>query len=216
MNGFSVMGPSAATWKPVEGKSASIFGIDSNNHTMDTDFTAATNSIKNATIRKATLLQTYNTFSVPLGVSINCLPSNEVVETGDKYTFTTIPNTAVNTPSLLFEAGESQSQASEWRRNYARWTTSNLETQDVLKVPNCPYVFVHEAHPVINLLRMNKHLLGVDIDTTEKMDGQWYKITQPLMDSSCETLRSKILSKIETKVIILLSHIQPIPHVLKR
>jgi hypothetical protein len=69
----------------------------------------------------------------------------------------------------------------------------------VLKVPNCPYVFVHEAHPVINLLRMNKHLLGVDIDTTEKMDGQWFKITQPLMASSCETLRSKILSKIETK-----------------
>ena len=47
---------------------------------------------------------------------------------------------------------------------------------------------------------MNKHLLGVDIDTTEKMDGQWYKITQPLMESSCETLRTKILSKIETKV----------------
>jgi hypothetical protein len=68
-----------------------------------------------------------------------------------------------------------------------------------LKVPGCPYVFVHEAHPVINLLRMNKGLLGVDIDTTEKMDGQWYKITAPLMSSSCETLRTKILSKIETK-----------------
>jgi hypothetical protein len=52
---------------------------------------------------------------------------------------------------------------------------------------------------VINLLRMNKHLLGVDIDTTEKMDGQWYKITAPLMASSCETLQTKILSKIETK-----------------
>jgi hypothetical protein len=83
---------------------------------------------------------------------------------------------------------------------YHRFTNTNLETQDVLKVPGCPYVFVHEAHPVINLLRMNKHLLGVDIDTTEKMDGQWFKITQPLMESSCETLRTKILSKIETKV----------------
>jgi hypothetical protein len=83
---------------------------------------------------------------------------------------------------------------------WPRFTNTNLETQDVLKVPGCPYVFVHEAHPVINLLRMNKHLLGVDIDTTEKMDGQWYKITAPLMESSCETLRTKILSKIETKV----------------
>jgi hypothetical protein len=120
MNGFSVMGPTAATWKPVEGRGASIFGIDGNTHSIDTDFTSATNAIKNVTIRKATLLQSYNTFPVALGVSINCLPCNEVVDTGDKYTFTTIPNTAVNTPSVLFEAGESQSQASEWRKNYAR------------------------------------------------------------------------------------------------
>jgi hypothetical protein len=121
MNGFSVMGPTAATWKPVEGKGPSIFGIDGNTHSIDTDFTAATNAIKNVTIRKATLLQSYNTFPVALGVSINCLPCNEVVDSGDKYTFTTIPNTAVNTPSVLFEAEETQTQASEWRKNYARW-----------------------------------------------------------------------------------------------
>jgi hypothetical protein len=100
MNGFSVMGPTAATWKPVEGKGASIFGIDGNSPSIDTDFTSATNAIKNVTIRKATLLQSFNTFPVALGVSINCLPHNEVVDTGDKYTFTTIPNTAVNTPSV--------------------------------------------------------------------------------------------------------------------
>jgi hypothetical protein len=128
MNGFSVMGPTAATWKPVDGKSASIFGIDNNTH-LDTDFTSATNAIKNVTIRKATLLQSYNTFPVSLGVSVNCLPSNEVVDTGDKYTFTTIPNTAVNTPSVLFESGENVSQASEWRKNYSRFTNTNLETQ---------------------------------------------------------------------------------------
>lgn len=36
--------------------------------------------------------------------------------------------------------------------------------QDVLEVPNCHYVFVHENHPVVNLLRINKHVVGVDID----------------------------------------------------
>jgi hypothetical protein len=124
MNGFSVMGPTAATWKPCEGKGASIFGMDGSIHSIDADLTTATNAIKNVTIRKATLLQSYNTFPVALGVSINCLPCNEVVDTGDKYTFTTIPNTAVNTPSTLFEAAESQSQASEWRRNYARYAST--------------------------------------------------------------------------------------------
>lgn len=71
--------------------------------------------------------------------------------------------------------------------------------QDVLKVPNSPYVFVHEAHPVINLLRQNKNLLGVDIDNIPKMDGQWYKITEPLMQTSCDTLRQKVLSRISTQ-----------------
>lgn len=61
---------------------------------------------------------------------------NEVVDTGDKYTFTTIPNTAVNTPSLLYEAGETHSNAMEWMRNYGKFDATNLHTQDVLKVKN--------------------------------------------------------------------------------
>jgi hypothetical protein len=166
---------------------------------MDDDYATATNSLKNVTITKATIIQSYNTFGMPLGVTINCIPSMEVCDTGDKYAFTTIPNTVVNHPSVLYEAGECQAQAVEWRRAYAKWNSSNLETQDILKVPDCPYVFVHEQHPIINLLRMNRHLLGVDIDNTPKMDGQWYKITEPLMQTSCEALRTKVLSKIATQ-----------------
>lgn len=202
------MGPNSATWKPVDGKQASIFGADDEMASAETSSSAGGNvgvdlnstlaSLKNATITKATILQSYNTFPVPLGVTVSCLPTNEVCDTGDRYTFTTIPNTSVNTPTKLYEAGECQTQAAEWRKNYGRFSSANLETQDVLKVPNSPYVFVHETHPVINLLRMNKHLLGVDIDSTPKMDGQWFKITEPLMQTSCDTLRTKVLSRIAT------------------
>jgi hypothetical protein len=76
---------------------------------------------------------------------------------------------------------------------------NNLETQDVLHIPGCQYCFVHEGHPIVNLLRMNRALLGVDIDTCTKMDGQFYKITVPLMQSSCDTLRNKVLSRIATQ-----------------
>jgi hypothetical protein len=158
MNAFSVMGPNAASWKPVEGKHASIFGVDegfgsgvdgatstsadmggasggsSGSMLLNADLAAATNALRNVTITKATLLQSYNTFGVPLGVTVSCLPKNEVVDTGDKYTFTTIPNTAVNTPSALYEAGDTHAQAMEWMRNYGKFNASNLKTQDVLKV----------------------------------------------------------------------------------
>lgn len=160
MNAFSVMGPNAASWKPVEGKHASIFGVDDSfgNGCMDgmgssgtgaevsggggvggsmllnADLAAATNALRNVTITKATLLQSYNTFGVPLGVSVSCLPKNEVVDTGDKYTFTTIPNTAVNMPSMLYEAGETHQQAMDWMRTFGKYNAGNLRTQDVLKV----------------------------------------------------------------------------------
>ena len=140
-----------------------------------------------------------NSFPVPLGVSISCLPHNEVCDTGERYTFTTIPNTTVNSPSVVYEVGTCQTQAAEWRKNFSKFNASNLETQDVLAVANCPYLFVHESHPVINLLRMNKEVLGIDIDATPKMDNQWFKITQSLMQTSCDALRTKVLSKIATQ-----------------
>ena len=218
MNAFSVMGPNAASWKPVEGKQASIFGVDDSfgnsidgssttgagmtgaggNMLLHADLAAATNALRNVTITKATLLQSYNTFGVPLGVTVSCLPRNEVVDTGDKYTFTTIPNTAVNMPSLLYEAGDTHAQAMDWMKTFGKYNSGNLRTQDVLKIPGCPYVFVHENHPVINLLRINKHIVGVDVDEQPKMDGQWHKITESLFDSSCETIDNRILAKIQT------------------
>lgn len=164
MNAFSVMGPNAASWKPVDGKHASIFGVDDSFHNpmtgseiggggggqgsesmlLNADLAAATNALRNVTITKATLMQSYNTFGVPLGVTVSCLPKNEVVDTGDKYTFTTIPNTAVNMPSTLYEAGDTHSQAMEWMRSYGKFNASNLNTQDVLRVGHlCVCVCVH-------------------------------------------------------------------------
>ena len=222
MNAFSVMGPNAASWKPVEGKHASIFGMDdtldmvgtgadagggpggssggggNGSMLLNADLAAATNALRNVTITKATLLQSYNTFGVPLGVTVSCLPKNEVVDTGDKYTFTTIPNTAVNTPSQLYEAGNNHLQAMEWMRNYGKFNSGNLKTQDVLKIPNCPYVFVHENHPVIHLLRINKNMVGVDVDSQEKMDNAWIKVTNSLFESSCEAINNRILARIKT------------------
>ena len=219
------MGQTAATWKPVEGKHAAIFGMQDvsgtsscspddmlsseggggGNMLLNADLAAANNALRNVTITKATLLQCHNTFGVPLGVTINCLPRNEVVDTGDRYTFTTIPNTSMNIPYVLYEAGESHQQAMEWRKTFGKYNASNLATQDVLEVPNCSYVFVHENHPVVNLLRINKHIVGVDIDDQPRMDGQWLKITRNLFDSSCDTIKTKILKNIKQENLLNIS-----------
>ena len=38
-----------------------------------------------------------------------------------------------------------------------------------MDVAGCPYVFVSQGHPAINLLRANSELLGSDIDTMAKI-----------------------------------------------
>ena len=61
MNGFSAMGAVGATWRPVEGKHTSIFGMDSSmstgmgnesNSVMNADLNVTTNSLRNVTITK--------------------------------------------------------------------------------------------------------------------------------------------------------------------
>jgi hypothetical protein len=53
MNAFSIMGPHAATWKPVDGKHASIFGTE-NSIGMD-DLASATTSSSNNLYTHSTL-----------------------------------------------------------------------------------------------------------------------------------------------------------------
>lgn len=86
----------------VDGKQLSMFGSDdmamvggemhSVGNALNEELSTASHSLKNVSIIKATLLQSWNNFSVPLGVTVSCLPHNEVCDTGDRYTFTTIPN----------------------------------------------------------------------------------------------------------------------------
>lgn len=214
LNGFNMIGPDAATWRPLEGKQAQIFGLDhledvGEAHTMGTDAKAAAGSLtmqadlssamqslKNATITKATLLQSHNTFPVPLGVTVSCLPRHEVVDTGDKYTFTTIPQTTCTHPQVLFEQKECTTDASAWQEAFPTFNRENLTTQGVLNMPACPFVFINEKHPVVNLLRINSETLGVNIDAQQKMDDEWYKVSRPLMETCCDTIKNKVLKDI--------------------
>lgn len=67
MAGFSAMGPNSATWKPVDGKQATIFGADddmrSSAETSSGDLSSIINSLQNATITKVkTNSPIYNQF----------------------------------------------------------------------------------------------------------------------------------------------------------
>lgn len=69
-----------------------------------------------ATIHRAVLLEHKSTFKVPLGISISCLPSNEMTNTGEGYCYTVLPESTNNTPLTLYEHSEVLA-----KQNFSLW-----------------------------------------------------------------------------------------------
>lgn len=189
---FFAEGQGAATWKPIDGKQVFMFS----NHTDKSDMATAVNSIKNAYILNCKVLEVKSSIPVPVGVMINCIPNTEITDTAERYAFTALPMSYNSTPHTIFEAEASNVENQEWRQMYREYTADNLATHNVLPVNGMPYVFVHESHPVISLLRANSDVLGVKVDEASKIDGEWFKVGKQVLDTCCQTLQNRVLTKI--------------------
>jgi hypothetical protein len=191
---FAMAGPLGAIWKPVEGKQTRVFGAMGDNM----DATLATNQLRTALIHELNILEHKSSFPVALGVKINCIPASEFTDLGQAYAYTVLPlsvNTAVQN---VYTCDASATSTQNWRNEYPRWNNTNLEKEGVMEVSNCPYVFVSQDHPIIALLRSNSALIGCDIDEQPRIDNEWLKVTRQVLSACCQTLRTKVLSKIAT------------------
>ena len=77
----------------------------------------------------------------------------------------------------------------------SQYNESNLESQGVMDVVGHPYVFLHEEHPAIGLLRHNEEMIGCDIDKQPRMEKVWIKVSRQVLNTCCQTLRQKVLAK---------------------
>ena len=198
-NGYSAGGPTSTCMKIDENKAIETFAHPSMAIDTAERRTKALNAIQNANITKMELLQCTNTFPTETGVSNNLVPNAEIVESGERYLYTTIPGTHISQPQTLYEAKDDSHHSREWASKYGSYSSENLETQGVLNVPKCPYLFVHKDHPVINLIKVNEGVLGLKLSDADTMDDQWYKVSQDLMTDACHKLRTDVLSKINTR-----------------
>jgi hypothetical protein len=191
LTNLAMSGPSGATWKLVDGKQIGVFGLGS-----EVDAQIATNQLRTALIHELKLMQDRSTFPIPLGVSINCVTPTEMTDLGEKFAYTVLPQSQGSVPQIVYQCDVASEDGLQWRKDYPKWTGANLETEGVLNVENNPWVFVHETHPVISLLRHNAGLIGCRIDDQPKIDQEWYKVTRQVLSACCQTLRSKVLSKV--------------------
>ena len=173
------------------GKEVHVFGMGNNADTQ-----VALNQLRTALIHEVTLLEHRSTFPVPLGVTLGCIPANEKTDLGDGYAFTVLPHSKIASPQVLYKCDTGSEEGNQWRKEYPKYNASNINTEGVLEVPNAPFVFVHQDHPCIALLRHNASLIGCNIDEQPKMDGQFFKIARQVLSACCDTLRSQVLTKV--------------------
>ena len=82
-----------------------------------------------------------------------------------------------------------------WDTLYPGWDPTTLETTGVLARPDYGYVLVRDTHPVVKIMRHNENVLNVRMDSVPKVNGQWYKVSRPVMEVACETLRAYFVAR---------------------
>jgi len=190
-------GAAGGVWKPAEGRHLEVFGTDDN---IEPGIDTKENTIKlqNVNIKKAELLQTHSTYPFPLAVNVSCLPKTEILESGEKCTFTLFPRTKNDKTETLFTASDDVVAERAWKQKYSEYNFSNLETHGVMDVKAAPYAFLKDTHPIVDVIRVNPDLIGDEIDRQTKIDGEWYKVSRDVISKCATAIRKEILSKVTT------------------
>ena len=185
-------------WVPGSGKIDKVFGI-SGICQGGSDENMSAHMLQNAILHKVTVLEQKNEFPVNLGIQINLIPNDEVTGNGEQYVITSFCNTHNTQECNVFCADTDSTESAQWRSEYPNYNSSNLETQGVLHVHNQPYVFVHQDHPVIQVLRINRDLINADIDQQTKIDNEWFKVMKTVFNTCCAELRQRVLNKVSAR-----------------
>ena len=195
---FESSGPVNTSWTCQNGKTNEIFGINDVFQT-NPDYQTSQAMLQNAILHKVTILEQKSTFPISLGVTIGGINSEEVTKNGTRFATTIFPNTHTTQPLEVFCADSESTEAIQWRQNYPNYNAQNLETYGILPVNNQQYIFVHQDHPVIQVLRINRDLINADIDKQTRFDEQWFKVTKQVHSTCCQELRQRVLNKVSTR-----------------
>lgn len=195
---FSRCGPAAGRWAPNDNKATAVFGLSSAMRAKSGGITAAehTSALSNVRILQVRKLSEQNTFPCPLGVSFNCIPSDEKNENGHGFLYTTIPNCTCTTPEIVYESDCDNSDSKRWRTLFPTYNSANLESHGIFGVEGDNFRFVDCNHPVIHLLRANRELLGSNIDSHAKFDDKYFKVSIDTIRTCCAALREHLSNNV--------------------
>jgi len=202
LSNMTLAGPQAAVWKPLSGKESDVLKPYVGGEIESAE---AVNRLRTGTVRKVTLMEHNSSFPVPIGISMNCITPWETTDMGENYAYTVLPKSTLSTPQTVFEADTNEQDSASWKQMYAQYNAANLETEGVMDAPNQPWLFVNKNHPAIGLLQHNEEMLGCKLDQQPLVEGEWYKLARYVMSTCCQTIRTKVLSKIVSQDLNMLT-----------
>jgi hypothetical protein len=186
LSNLALAGQNGGVWRLVEGSAPRTLGE------------GATCQLNSALMHEVTILQQHSDFPVPLGVHLNCVPPKEFTEIGDAYSYTVLPNSKMSTPETIFKAQPLSEDMYDWHETFPGYNDKNLDTEGIMHVKNHGMCFIDVQHPAVAVLRANQHLTGIDVDAQKKLDGKYIKISQELLQTCLDTIRTKVLSQMAT------------------
>lgn len=137
--------------------------------------------LNRAMIRRVTVLETQSNINEAVAMTIDGLPCKEFTEAGDGAHLFLCCAGHCETPKEVYNICGNTELGMAWMQNYPKHTVQNLDKEGVVQLPNKPFVFVEEKHPVLAYMKIilppEQFLLLVDMDAPG-VDGQgWMRVS---------------------------------------
>ena len=139
---------------------------------------------------------TENQLPVDIGVQIAGFSGGEYGNQGEQWSYIMPSKFLVTTPTTIFQSNGDEKLMTSWERDFARWTSENLETLLVMQLPESEVVLVHLDHPVARYLEKRAEEAGtMPLGVQPASTPNWRQISLILFNSSVAWIRENILSK---------------------
>jgi hypothetical protein len=200
LNEIEQGGVNGLTWQPLNVKRVFGGGSSAMLETDDIEGRLISTQLENVYLRRITLLNYRSTFPVSIGVKFADPDSNmhgiEATMDGQRFAHITLPKSSSETPDTIYQ--ETTTEETElWRKKFPRYNRNNLMSEGIMKLQHgLGFLFVHLDHPAVDIILNSKETLSEDCKNMNKVDGEYYKITNKGLQHACELLISKVLNKV--------------------
>eukprot|EP00961_Rhodomonas_salina_P258732 3496259-Rhodomonas_salina.1 len=133
-------------------------------------FDDAMREIKNVILNRVTLLGYRSNAPDVCGLQLEGLPGGEFTQAGEDHHIFILGHGESNIPQDIFVAQGNNDLGIQWVQQFPEYNRDNIRNEKVMRLNGSDYYFVHETHPIVNLLYHNQDKLGIVMAPRDKVN----------------------------------------------